>query len=201
MNKDLVQDLMKLPNLFTLARFLLIPVLWVLAIKGYSIYVGIGLIIGGLTDAIDGYLARRLDLTSKFGSQFDSLADHILGTSAIVWLLMLEPAVFQDNTVIFLIAVFLYLVRMVVGWVKFKRIANLHLYSGKVYGGIQIVFLAHTFLFEGYNRTLFFIMVSVFIISIIEGLILMFTHDRVDEHMGSVILVYLGKKRTVESVD
>jgi phosphatidylglycerophosphate synthase len=176
-------------------------VLWVLAAKGYSYYVGLGLIIGGLTDALDGYLARRFDLTSKFGSQFDSLADHILGTSAIVWLLMLEPAVFQDNTVIFLIAVFLYLVRMVVGWVKFKRIANLHLYSGKVYGGIQIVFLAHTFLFEGYNRTLFFIMVSVFIISIIEGLILMFTRDRVDEHMGSVILVYLRKKRTVDSVD
>jgi hypothetical protein len=29
----------------------------------------------------------------------------------------------------------------------------------------------------------------------------MFTHDRVDEHMGSVFLVYLRKKRTVESVD
>jgi phosphatidylglycerophosphate synthase len=194
MRKELVQDLIKLPNLFTLARFILIPVLWVLAFKGYTFYLGIGLIIAGLTDAFDGAAARRLNMVTKFGSQFDSIADHILGVSAIVWLLMLEPLVYQENKVLFLTAVILYPAGMLVGLIKFKRFANLHLYSGKLYGGLQIIFISHAFLFEGYSRWLFFLMVGVFIFSRLETLILLLSRDRVDEHMGSLFLVYWRRR-------
>jgi len=194
MKRALIQDLTKLPNLFTLTRFLLIPVLWVLAFKGYSVYLGIGLIIAGLTDAFDGAVARRWKMVTKFGSQFDSIADHILGTSAIVWLLMLEPLVYQENKVLFLTAIILYPAGMLVGLIKFKRFANLHLYSGKLYGGLQIIFISHAFLFEGYARWLFLLMVSVFIFSRLETLILLLSRDRVDEHMGSLFLVYWGNR-------
>ena len=190
MRRDLVQDLVKIPNLFTLARFLLIPVLWVWAFKGYSVYLGVGLIFAGLTDAFDGAAARRLNMVTKFGSQFDSIADHILGTSAIVWLFMLEPLVYQENTALFLTAILLYPAGMLVGLIKFKRFANLHLYSGKLYGGLQIIFISHAFLFEGYSRFLFLLMVSVFIFSRLETLVLLFGRDRVDEHMGSLYHVY-----------
>jgi phosphatidylglycerophosphate synthase len=201
MRKERVRDLTKLPNLFTLARFLLIPVLWVWAFKGYSVYLGIGLIIAGLTDAFDGVIARRLNMVTKFGSQFDSIADHILGTSAIIWLLMLEPAVYHENKVLFLTAILLYPAGMLVGLLKFKRFANLHLYSGKLYGGLQIIFISHAFLFEGYSRLLFLIMVSVFIFSRIETLILLLTRDRVDEHMGSVIQVYWRERKLTKGAN
>jgi cardiolipin synthase len=190
MRKALVQDLKKPPNLFTLTRFLLIPVLWVLALEGHSFYLGIGLIVAGLTDAFDGAAARRLKMVTKFGSQFDSIADHILGLSAIVWLLMLEPRVYRDNKVLFLTAIILYPAGMLTGLIKFKRFANLHLYSGKLYGGLQIIFFSQAFLFEGYARWLFLLMVIVFIFSRLETLILLLSRDSVDEHMGSVFLVY-----------
>jgi phosphatidylglycerophosphate synthase len=190
MRRELVQDLKKPPNLFTLTRFLLIPVLWVLALKGYSFYLGIGLIIAGLTDAFDGLAARHLNMVTKFGSQFDSIADHILGLSAIVWLLMLEPQVYQDNKVLFLTAIILYPAGMLTGLIKFKRFANLHLYSGKLYGGLQIIFISQAFLFEGYARWLFLLMVVVFIFSRLETLFLLLSRDSVDEHMGSVFLLY-----------
>jgi cardiolipin synthase len=194
MRRALIRDLTKLPNLFTLTRFLLIPVLWVWAFKGYPVYLGIGLIVAGLTDAFDGAVARRWKMVTKFGSQFDSIADHILGTSAIVWLLMLEPLVYQDNKVLFLTAIILYPAGMLVGLLKFKRFANLHLYSGKLYGGLQIIFISHAFLFEGYAQWLFLLMVGVFIFSRLETLILLLSRDRVDEHMGSLFLVYWGDR-------
>ncbi len=190
MRRERIQELSKLPNLFTLVRFLFIPILWFWAFKGYSIHLGIGLIIAGLTDAFDGVAARRLNMVTKLGSQLDSIADHILGLSAIIWLLMLEPAVYQENKVLFLTAILLYPVGMVIGLIKFKRFANLHLYSGKFYGFLQIVFISHAFLFEGYSLFLFLLMVSVFIFSRIETLILLLTRDRVDEHMRSVFHVY-----------
>jgi cardiolipin synthase len=198
MRKERVQELVKLPNLFTLIRFLFIPVFWVWAFKGYSIHIGIGLIIAGLTDAFDGAAARRLNMVSKFGSQFDSIADHTLGLSAIVWLLMLEPAVYQENKVLFLTAILLYPAGMLVGLIKFKRFANLHLYSGKLYGGLQIIFISHAFLFEGYSLFLFLLMVSVFIFSRIETLFLLLSRDRVDEHMGSVFHVYWRERKSEE---
>jgi phosphatidylglycerophosphate synthase len=201
MRKELLQELRKLPNLFTLSRLLLIPVLWFLAIKGFSVYLGIGLVVAGLTDSIDGFLARRLNLQSEFGSQFDSLADNILGPSAVFWLLMLEPSVYLENKVISLVGIFLYLVMMVVAWTKFRRFANLHLYSSKVSGTLLVVFVAHTFIFEGYNQDFFLFVVIVSILAIIELLVLLLTQDRVDEHMGSVVRVYLMEKRMIDSVD
>ena len=190
MSRKRIQDLVKLPNIFTLIRFLFIPILWFWAFKGYSIYLGIGLIIAGLTDAFDGAAARRLNMVTKFGSQLDSIADHLLGISAIIWLLMLEPAVYAENKVLFLTAILLYPAGILIGLIKFKRYANLHLYSGKLYGFLQIVFISHAFLFEGYSRLLFFIMVGVFIFSRLETLIILLSRDRVDEHMGSIIRLY-----------
>jgi phosphatidylglycerophosphate synthase len=177
---------------------LLIPVLWVLAFKGYSFYLGIGLIVAGLTDTFDGVAARRMNMVTKFGSQFDSIADNILGLSAVVWLLMLEPLVYQENKALFMVALLLYPAGMLVGWIKFKRFANLHLYSGKISGWLQIIFISHAFLFEGYSQLLFLIMISVFIFSQIETLILLLSRDRVDEHMGSLFLVYWRKRGLAE---
>jgi phosphatidylglycerophosphate synthase len=185
---------MKLPNLFTLFRLLSVPVLWVLAIKDYPVAFAIGFILAQMTDAIDGFLARRLDMVSEFGSKFDSLADLILSISVFAWLVILEPEFFQDNAVIFLVAIFIAFVNILVGLVKFKQLGNLHLYSSKAAGFLAFIFLSHTFLFDGYNQPMFYIVVSVYILSLLEGLIIYLTQDYVDEHMGSIVLVYKKNK-------
>lgn len=194
MNRELFQELMKLPNLFTLFRLLSVPVLWVLAIKDYPVAFAIGFILAQMTDAIDGFLARRLDMVSEFGSKFDSLADLILSISVFAWLVILEPEFFQDNAVIFLVAIFIAFVNILVGLVKFKQLGNLHLYSSKAAGFLAFIFLSHTFLFDGYNQPMFYIVVSVYILSLLEGLIIYLTQDYVDEHMGSIVLVYKKNK-------
>lgn len=199
MNTSFIKELMKVPNLFTLYRLLSVPVLWVLALMDQSRVLGIGYILAALTDSADGYFARRMNLASEFGSKFDSLADHLLGLSAIAWLVITESSVFTDNAVIFLIALSFYLLRMLVAWRKFNRLGNMHLYSSKFYGGVLFVFIAHTLLSEGYSQRLLYFMVSVLILSMIEGLILMLTHDQVNEHMKSIYHVYMKRKRIGEN--
>ena len=190
MNKELFQEMMKLPNLFTLFRLLSVPVLWVLAIKGYNFAFGIGFILAQLTDSIDGFLARRLDMVSEFGSKFDSFADLLLTISVLAWLVILETGFFQDNAVVFLVTIFIAFVNLIVGLVKFKQLGNLHLYSSKVAGLLAFIFLSHAFLVDGYNQPMFYIVVSVYILSLLEGIVLLLTQDNVDEHMGSIVLVY-----------
>jgi len=193
-NRELFQEMMKLPNLFTLFRLLSVPVLWVLAIKDYPVAFGIWFILALLTDAIDGFLARRLDMVSEFGSKFDSLADFIFSLSIFAWLVILKPEIYQDNSVVFLVAIFIAFVNIMVGLVKFKRLGNLHLYSSKFAGFVAFIFLSYTFLVDGYNQPMFYIVVSVYILSLLEGVVILLTQDYVDEHMGSTVQVYKKNK-------
>ena len=75
------------PNLLTLARFGLAVVLFALiAVEGW---VG-GLVVfalAALTDLLDGYLARRLNLASALGRNLDPLADKVLVCGAFIFLL------------------------------------------------------------------------------------------------------------------
>ncbi|NIQ57012.1 MAG: CDP-alcohol phosphatidyltransferase family protein, partial [Gammaproteobacteria bacterium] len=74
------------PNLLSGTRLALIPVLWALALRGDTWAVGIGLVAAGITDVLDGHLARRLNATTAAGAALDSLADNLLIPSGVAWL-------------------------------------------------------------------------------------------------------------------
>lgn len=75
-----------IPNVLTCLRFLLIgPVLWALLSGHYLLALSV-FIIAGLTDALDGLLARLNGWTSRFGAIADPLADKLLLMSSFITL-------------------------------------------------------------------------------------------------------------------
>ncbi len=75
------------PNLLTLFRMALIPVvvaLYFMPVAG--VYVTAVFLLAGLTDWLDGYLARRLDQTSEFGAFLDPVADKLVVAVVLVLL-------------------------------------------------------------------------------------------------------------------
>src|SRR3954465_6201432 len=81
--------LAQLPNALTLARLLLIPVF--VALMGQagdspSWPAGIVFGVAGVTDQIDGYLARRWHVESEFGKIADPLADRLMIDAAVILL-------------------------------------------------------------------------------------------------------------------
>ena len=75
------------PNLLTLFRMALIPVvvaLYFIPVAG--VYVTAVFLLAGLTDWLDGYLARRLDQTSPFGAFLDPVADKLVVAVVLVLL-------------------------------------------------------------------------------------------------------------------
>ncbi len=69
---------MSIPNLITLGRILLVPVV-VWAIAAGQMAIAFVLFLGaGVTDAVDGYLAKRFNMTSELGSYLDPIADKAL---------------------------------------------------------------------------------------------------------------------------
>ena len=90
--------ILNVPNLITLSRIILIPLLiglfyfpdtW-LAEHHKNVVATSVFILAGVTDWLDGYLARRLNQMSAFGAFLDPVADKLIVAAALVVLLYLN---------------------------------------------------------------------------------------------------------------
>jgi CDP-diacylglycerol---glycerol-3-phosphate 3-phosphatidyltransferase len=87
--------MMTLPNILTLVRIALIPffaVCFHLPFAGASITAAAVFGIAALTDWADGFLARRLNQTSRFGAFLDPVADKLMVVVVLVILLEANPS-------------------------------------------------------------------------------------------------------------
>ena len=85
--------LQQLPNALTVFRLLLIPVFVVLMLAadgGHSWPAGIVFAVAGVTDQIDGFLARRWRVESDFGRIADPLADRLMIDAAVIMLFIAD---------------------------------------------------------------------------------------------------------------
>ncbi|MEI9899866.1 MAG: CDP-alcohol phosphatidyltransferase family protein [Hyphomicrobium sp.] len=69
---------MNLPNIITLARVILVPVVFWLLITGATEVAFVVFIIAGISDAVDGYLAKTFGWQTELGAYLDPLADKLL---------------------------------------------------------------------------------------------------------------------------
>ena len=81
---------MNLPNALTLIRILLIPLFVIFLISKSFHSALITFVIAGMTDALDGFLARIWQQRTDLGSYLDPIADKLLLASAFVTLAILR---------------------------------------------------------------------------------------------------------------
>src|ERR1700693_3475556 len=69
---------LSIPNLITLGRILLVPIV-VWAIASGAMWIAFVLfMVAGISDAVDGFLAKRFGMTTELGAYLDPLADKAL---------------------------------------------------------------------------------------------------------------------------
>ena len=75
-----------IPNLICVVRIILVaPIVWALLEERYAMALALSLI-AGLSDALDGYLARRFDWRTRLGGLLDPAADKLLMFATFVTL-------------------------------------------------------------------------------------------------------------------
>ena len=75
---------LSIPNIITLARIILVPVIiWAIASNEMEIAFA-NFVIAGVSDAVDGFLAKRFNMASELGALLDPLADKALLVSIYV---------------------------------------------------------------------------------------------------------------------
>lgn len=88
-NSSLKKDIWNLPNILTMGRIVAIPlILWLIDRGTPRSGVIAALVYSGaaITDLLDGMIARRMGIVSVLGKFLDPLADKLLVTAALIWM-------------------------------------------------------------------------------------------------------------------
>lgn len=78
MSKNLKSEVFTVPNILSVFRMVLIPfIVWLYVFEEQYIEAGFVVILSGLTDALDGFIARNFDQQSDLGKVIDPIADKL----------------------------------------------------------------------------------------------------------------------------
>ena len=78
MEEKYKHKIVTIPNVLSLLRLLLIPlILWMYVVKHDQLWTCAILVLSGVTDIVDGIIARRCHMVSDFGKAFDPVADKL----------------------------------------------------------------------------------------------------------------------------
>lgn len=124
-----------IPNTLTMCRFVLIPFIFVSIINEQFLVAFIFLTISGLTDVLDGFIARKFNFITNFGKLIDPLADKTTQIATLIalsyigiipmWILIV---VFAKEALMIAGASFLYGKELVVSSRWFGKLATVLFY-------------------------------------------------------------------------
>ena len=84
--------ILTIPNLLSFFRLCLIPVfMWLYCVEDNFLWTGILLIISGVTDTVDGFVARHFNMISDLGKVLDPIADKLTQAAMLFCLLTRFP--------------------------------------------------------------------------------------------------------------
>jgi len=134
------------------------------------------LLISYCTDAIDGFIARKLQITSPRGSQLDSFGDQVTFILGLVGILIFEFDFIKSNYVLIIISFSPYLIQMLIAFIKYGKATAFHTYLAKLSAIVQSAFILWLLFFEPIYW-LFYVMIVIGILETIEEITLIFMYD------------------------
>lgn len=166
--------LKNIPNILTIIRFILIPVILYFIITGNYLLGFVFFSLSGITDILDGAIARKFDLISTFGKLMDPLADKLTQISVLATL------VFKDIISIWILVIVIFKELIMIIGASFLYGKDVIVYSkwfGKLatvlfYVAIVLSLMNKQFEFTGTLESLDNILYGIALISTIFSLIM-----------------------------
>ena len=186
-----ISDLKTIPNMLSISRLILIPAMLIPAYfiedepQARFVFL-IMFIIIGVTDKLDGTLARYLNQTTALGAKLDTIADMVFYPLIALWLYRFESGVVGEwwNLVYFLLA--LYFFKMVTGKIKFGYVPAFHTIGAKTFSASLYFFMIAAILDPILAKSIFPVLCVIGYINQMEETYILLTRDSVDENIRSV---------------
>ncbi len=153
------EELRKLPNQITCARFVLTAALyWVARCRSQTWFLGL-YVAAFLSDVLDGFLARRWHMESYFGMRLDSYADYFFMASSLWWAWVFCPRMFVEHRWLWTGMAGMLAVPQGLALVRLGRNAGFHLYSTKAAGWVAFALFVQVVV-VGYGTTLLYMLAA-----------------------------------------
>ena len=190
-DKIKISDLKTIPNILSISRLILIPAMIIPAYyidnepNARFIFL-IMFIIIGVTDKLDGTLARYLNQTTALGAKLDTIADMVFYPLIALWLYRFESGVVGEwwNLIYFLLA--LYFFKMITGKIKFGYVPAFHTIGAKTFSASLYFFMIIAMLDSNLANSIFPLLCVIGFINQIEETYILLTRDSVDENIRSI---------------
>ena len=171
-----------LPNILSISRIILSPILFLSKNNRYVLF--FILIIIGLTDVLDGYLARKYKKQTIIGSWLDSISDLIFYILLVIYTLLNEYEIINAIKYYVIIVIVLKLLTIIIGFIKYKKFGFLHTLGNKITGIILFVGLCFYILF----KDILIIKIGLFfsIISSLEELLITMIKNKYNENIKGI---------------
>jgi len=179
---------------FSFYRILAVPLLIALIWLGDRTLFTWFLLISYSTDVIDGYLARKLKISSARGSQLDSIGDQITLVVGLIGLLVFENEFIKTNYILILIAFLPYILQMLIAFYKYGKATAFHTYLAKSSAVLQGVFILFTLFFAPVYR-LFYLMIIIGVLETIEEITLIYMYDKWVDNVKGIYWALKDERR------
>lgn len=187
MDENQIKHRLNAADIITLLRIfgtILLLILKPLSVKFFLVYA-----LTGITDVLDGWVARRLKITDDFGAKIDSVADllfyavMLFRVLPILWAL-LPIEIWYAVAVVFGLRISAYITAAI----KYRRFTSLHTYLNKLTG--LAVFLIPFFLVTDYTVSFCW---AVFVIALTSSSEELIIHLRHKDYCPNVKSVFISR--------
>lgn len=152
------------------------------------------LLISYSTDAIDGFLARQLKISSPRGSQLDSMGDQITLVIGLIGLFVFENTFIKENIILIVIAFIPYIIQMIIAYLKYGKATAFHTYLAKLSAIMQSVFILWSLFFSP-DYVLFYIMIGIGLLETFEEITLIYIYDNWASDVKGIYWAFRDKRR------
>lgn len=156
----------------------------------------------GFSDAVDGFVARKLGVSSPFGAALDSFSDLLFyGVMAAKIFPILRETLHLLEWIIIAVPTALHLIAYIVCMVKFSKFSSIHTYANKVLGALVYAF---PFFFINYHLGWWGYLPYIYIggvfalYSSVETNLIHIVAKRYDEKNKSIFLVKRNERKALE---
>ena len=161
---------------FSFYRVAAMPVLILALLSGEREVFTWLLLISYSTDAIDGQLARRMNLCSARGAQLDSLGDQLTLIAGVAGIWVFEADFVLEYRYPITLALALYLLQMIIAYLKYGKATAFHTYMAKTSALLQGVFVLWALFFTPITW-LFWVVIGMGILETAEEITLIFMYN------------------------
>lgn len=185
----------KVPNILSVLRIVFAAslIFCVIDFEKGRIFFLILFLLGGITDFLDGYIARRYDACSDLGTKLDLLGDAsfvIISFACFIYLIFSKAITFKTTRYIIFTLVFAASLKLsvyITTFIKFKVLNGLHTYLNKLVGTCYFFAIPVCIYLRNVPEALQYGVIILWIISACDELVVLIKSDKFEPNVKGVL--------------